>query len=89
MRPEHFGNVLQRCEGFSDLAPLMAGCYIHSMKNEPSLIKIYRDGQIAWQRIADGLTLDREEFAGAPTDRLPYAAWRKGFEEAKERSIRG
>jgi hypothetical protein len=48
-------------------------------------------GAETWQQVGYGLITEQEGVASNPwplTDRRGYAAWRKGYEEARERTIR-
>ncbi len=53
-----------------------------------ALLKAYQSGQNAWTRVWDGFVTPREAERNCPTERLAYAAWRKGFEEERERVLR-
>jgi hypothetical protein len=48
----------------------------------------YFNGQKHWEYVYDGLMWEHEALAMAPTDRLGYAAFRKGYEEARDSAAR-
>jgi hypothetical protein len=56
-----------------------------------TLHEIKADGERVWFQIWDGLITEREGVSSnpwQPRDRTQYAAWRMGFEQARDRTIR-
>lgn len=55
------------------------------------LIAAAEIGAEAWQNVWNGFITEADTMAGPvypPSDRRGYAAWRKGYEEARERTLR-
>jgi hypothetical protein len=59
------------------------------MTKQAQIKAAYQAGRKAWQQVSYGLVWEWEALADCPDiklDRLGYAAWRKGYEEARERT---